>query len=483
MQENNANDFTGDFDRLKEQWEKLSKEQKTPAYFKSLFSVESGGFENTAELKAVYPQIEKLIAEQGWKQADADTLKVNFIQTIQPELKKDFTPYTVESFISDVKAFDPSKEYEPAGMKDIIFQHGTFNLIAARPSRGKTTLAVSLLLDAIENANLARNNTPAVFLTFEESNKQIYTRIFNNLLFASARKANAVSQIATNRPRLQLWNILKDPNNPDFEGRTYYVESVKQKILELEKSGRLQVIDFAGKNINAIENLLTFNKNAVVFIDYVQLIRPDPTKTGFNTLDGYNDISKRLADAAKANNQIIIGAAQLRRLSEGASDTDNPENLNDTQLKDCGQFEQDANTIIALGRNTAHRDTEKPEHDKGEPFYFWKLLKNRDGGGVNKSYLFDTSNLSIAFSFLQSTETDAAFLNKADKAKKEKEGNERKNTNKKSYEMPNDDGYLAVADSGASAVQYGNANKAVQYRIDHTNRNKQWDNFSYRGEK
>lgn len=413
MQDNNAKDFNGDFERIKGNWEKLSKEKRTPSYFAQLFSVEGGGFDNIAELKAVYPNIEKLIAGQSWDQAEKDTLKNNFIQTITPELKKDFTPYNVESFINEVKTFDPSKEFNPTGMKDIIFQHGTFNLIAARPSRGKTTLAVSLLLDAIENANLKKNDTPAVFLTFEESNKQIYTRIFNNLLFANARKAKATNQIATKRPRLQLWNILKDPNNPDYEGRAYYVESVKSKVLELEKSGRLQVIDFAGKNINAIENLLTFNKNAVVFIDYVQLIRPDPTKTNFNTLDGYNDISKRLVDAAKANNQIIIGAAQLRRLGEGASDSDNPENLNDTQLKDCGQFEQDANTIIALGRNTAYNEQEQAEKDKGEPLYFWKLLKNRDGGGVNKSYLFDTSNLSIGFSFLHSTETDAAFLNKA----------------------------------------------------------------------
>lgn len=419
MQDNNSKDYNGDFERLRNEWKKLSEEQKTPSYFAQLFSIESGGFDNKAELKELYPKIEKLIIEQNWTQQEKNALTVNFIQTITPELKKDFTPYNVESFINEVKTFDPSKEFEPTGMKDIIFQHGTFNLIAARPSRGKTTLAVSLLLDAIENENLKKNNTPAIFLTFEESNKQIYTRIFNNLLFTNARKTNATKHIETKRPRLQLWNILKDPNNPDFEGRAYYVESVKDKVLELERSGRLQVIDFAGKNINAIENLLTFNKNAVVFIDYVQLIRPDPTKTNFNTLDGYNDISKRLVDAAKANNQIIIGAAQLRRLGEGASDSDNPENLNDTQLKDCGQFEQDANTIIALGRNTAYNEQEQAEHDKGEPLYFWKLLKNRDGGGVNKSYLFDTSNLSIGFSFLHSTETDAAFLNKA-KTKGEK---------------------------------------------------------------
>lgn len=427
MQSNDEKNYGKTFSLLKAEWEKQSKEQKTPSYFQQLFSVGGQGFESVSELKAVYPQIEKLIAGQDWEQSEKDTLAQNFIQMLIPELKKSFTPYTVQSFIDEVKTFDPSKEYEPAGMKDIIFQHGTFNLIAARPSRGKTTLAVSLLLDAIENENLKRSDTKAVFLTFEESNKQIYTRIFNNLLFAKAQKANAINQIKSSRPRVQLWNILKDPNNPDFARPAYFIESVKAKVLDLEKTGRLQVIDFAGKNINAIENLLTFNKNAVVFIDYVQLIRPDPAKTNFNTLDGYNDISKRLVDAAKANNQIIIGAAQLRRLGEGASDSDNPENLNDTQLKDCGQFEQDANTIIALGRNTAYKDKKTPEHDLDEPLYFWKLLKNRDGGGVNKSYLFDTSNLSMGFSFLHSTETDATFLNKQKKKKDESDNTSAEN--------------------------------------------------------
>ena len=418
MQSNDEKNHEKTFSLLNAQWNKLSKEQKTPSYFEQLFT---GGFENAAELKAVYLQIEKLIAGQDWEQSEKNKLTQDFIHAIVPELKKDFTPYNVESFLKDVNDYDPSKEYEPTGMKNIIFQHGTFNLIAARPSRGKTTLAVSLLLDAIESESRKKNNTPALFLTFEESNKQIYTRIFNNLLFSEARKAGAVGQIACDLPRKQLWNTLKNLGNkklletPEFKERALCVDAVKNNVSKLEKSGRLQVIDFAGKSINAIERLLTFYRDAIVFIDYVQLIRPDPKKTNYTTLDGYNDISKRLVDAAKENNQIIIGAAQLRRFGEGASDSDSPGNLNDTQLKDCGQFEQDANTIIALGRNTEKKDEKHPEHDTGEPLYFWKILKNRDGGGVNKSYLFDTSDKSIAFSFLLSTDTDASFLDSAKK--------------------------------------------------------------------
>ncbi|MEE0926609.1 MAG: DnaB-like helicase C-terminal domain-containing protein [Bacteroidales bacterium] len=408
MQDNNAKDFNGDFERLEKRWNELSKEEKTPAYFATLFSK---GFQNIEELKAVQGDIEKLIAGQDWKEGDKKKIIAEIRFIIDPDLKKSFSPYTVGAFIKDIKSFDPSKEYRPTGMSKIIFQHGTFNLIAARPSRGKTSLAVSLMMDAIKN--MERFKTPVIFLSFEESNKQIYTRIFNNLLFATAKNAKAEKLIAAEHPNWKLWETLKDPQNPDYKDRAYYVESVKEKVLELEASTRLQVVDFSGKDINAIENFLAFNENALVFIDYVQLIRPDPNKPNFNTLDGYNDISKRLVDAAKANNQIIVALAQLRRDKEGA-DSDNPESLNDTQLKDCGQFEQDANTIIALGRNTAYKDKDQAEHDKGEPLYFWKLLKNRDGGGVNKSYLFDTSNLSIGFSFLHSTETDAAFLNKAE---------------------------------------------------------------------
>ena len=410
MASNNEKDFQGDFIRLEMRWNELSKKEKTPAYFAQLFST---GFQNAEELKAVQVYIEKLITEQEWTDGEKKKTIAEIRFIIDPDLKKSFSPYTVEAFIKDVKDFDPSKEYEPTEMKNIVFQHGTFNLIAARPSRGKTTLAVSLLLDAIRKENLEKSNTPILFLTFEESNKQIYTRIFNSLLFARAKQNKTTKYIETQRPRLQLWNILKDPNNPDFEGRACLVDSAKGQVKDWEQSGRLQVVDFSGKDINAIENLLAFNENALVFIDYVQLIRPDPHKTNFNTLDGYNDISKRLVDTAKANNQIIVALAQLRRLGEGASDSDTPGDLNDTQLKDCGQFEQDANTIIALGRNTKQKDKERAEHDKGEPLYFWKLLKNRDGGGVNSSYLFDTSNKSMGFSFLLSTHEDASFLNES----------------------------------------------------------------------
>lgn len=430
MQDNNAKDFNGDFERLEKRWNELSKEEKTPAYFATLFSK---GFQNIEELKAVQGDIEKLIAGQDWKEGDKKKIIAEIRFIIDPDLKKSFSPYTVGAFIKDIKSFDPSKEYRPTGMSKIIFQHGTFNLIAARPSRGKTSLAVSLMMDAIKN--MERFKTPVIFLSFEESNKQIYTRIFNNLLFATAKNAKAEKLIAAEHPNWKLWETLKDPQNPDYKDRAYYVESVKEKVLELEASTRLQVVDFSGKDINAIENFLAFNENALVFIDYVQLIRPDPTKPNFTTLDGYNDISKRLVDAAKANNQIIVALAQLRREKEG-DDSDNPKSLNDTQLKDCGQFEQDANTIIALGRNTAYKDKDQAEHDKGEPLYFWKLLKNRDGGGVNSSYLFDTSNLSIGFSFLHSTETDAAFLNKA-KGKSDDQGTGKPTQEEKTNAMKN----------------------------------------------
>jgi hypothetical protein len=409
MTESNSKDYSGDFERLKKQWNSLQKDKKTPAYFLNLFTA-AGNIDNTAELKIIYQNIEDLLQTQNFTTAEKDDLTKQITEMITPELRKDYTPYDLDTFIKDIKDYDPSKEFVPENMKDVIFQHGTFNLIAARPSRGKTTLTVSLMTEALNNSNLAKEKTPVLYLTFEESNKQIYTRIFNNLLFKNSLKIGSIKNIQTEHPRARLWNALKDPNNPDYETIAYQIETVKKTFSDFEKSKRLQVIDCGGKSISSIENLLSFNKNAIVFIDYVTLIQQDKEES-INRYEDFADISVRLVESAKTNNQIIIGAAQLRRLGQNATDSDKPDDLNDTQLKDCGQLEQDANTIIALGRDTDHKDQELADHDKGQPIYFWKLLKNRDGGGVNKSYLFKTADNSMGFSLLQSTIMSGDFLN------------------------------------------------------------------------
>lgn len=420
------------FQTAMKRWNGLSKEQKTPDFFLSFFTLENGAFESVDEMARNMDAIFALIDAQEWTDSEKDQTKTEMQFKAYPELAKDFAPYSVSKFFDDVASYDPKKDFFPCYMNGIAFQQQTFNIVAARPSRAKTTICVCFALDCLQN----KAGSKVVIISLEETKREIYTRIFNNLIFDDYRKENLFYKLIAKKdnPRGSLWQAMKRGNeyiaNADDDYYQKVLARIRAKVEQWESESRLKVIDMSGKNINAIENVLKFNRGALIIVDYVQLIRPDPTK--YNALDGINDIANRLADSAKTNEQIIIGAAQLRRLGEGASDSDIPNAINDTQLKDSGQFEQNANTIIALGRNTS----ENPS----EPVYFWKLIKNRNGGGVNSSYRFQSKFNeieSLGFSFLLGTDKKAFYLDSL-KSQSKKEKAEKSKPEPKAAELRGD---------------------------------------------
>ena len=409
------------FELARKEWE--GGTDKTPSYFLQIFTHEGDGcFTNRQELAACFEDVKELIEAQAWSGEEKAQAVRHYKEAILPELRRTYEPYTVDAFFKDVSSWNPLDEFRPQKMKDVAFQKGTFNIIGARPGSGKTTLAVSLALQAVEWRGEAADNR-VIFLSFEETPKQVYARFFNHLLFAKAKADNALDAIQCEKPRAQLFGAIKSLDQHPLKER---ISDIAAYMRGLEARGALQVINFAGKSISAIESLLKFHEGAVCFIDYAQLIRPSEQFAGYE-LAGLNDISRRLADCAKDNNAIIIAAAQLRRAGfKDAGDSDIPSMLTDSRLKDCGQLEQDANTIIELGKNTDWADIAREEHDTGAALYFWKLVKNRDGGGVNNSYLFNTAGGAMGYSYMESTETDAGFLEESPKeerkaGKREKE--------------------------------------------------------------
>lgn len=365
-------------------WEKTGKSKEE---FLSLFSVESGNFEQRA-LYSHLAELSDIIEESEWSEQEKRA-------AAQALTRAAFAYQSDDDFELAELAFSEADLYRPANMPHVIFPRKSFNVIGARTSRGKTTFAVSLALDALE-----RTDRQCVFLTLEETWEQIRARIYNAFLFAEARQTGDYTAVNTKRPQAQLAGFFRHPDTC----RNYAkIRRVRERIRAYEQEGRLQVYDMGRRAIGDIELVCNAYGGAIVIIDYVTKIRASADYAQ-SRLDGFNDIADRLEELAKSSDLTIIAGAQLRR-SDGriAADSDTPDVLNDTMLKECGKFEEVANTIVFLGRNTAQSENLGiPGHDMGEPVYFWKIIKNRGGRGVNQSYLFDTTAGSMGYSYMKS---------------------------------------------------------------------------------
>lgn len=78
---------------------------------------------------------------------------------------------------------------------------------------------------------------------------------------------------------------------------------------------RLTIIDAAGMTVNDIITRTHADKFDVVFVDYLQMIRPSIRGRGTRQ-DEVADISRALADMARHSGIVVVALAQLSRLPQ-----------------------------------------------------------------------------------------------------------------------------------------------------------------------
>lgn len=435
MKENASAQANGQ-DNFKEfvenRWEKSGK---TPSDFMQLFSVKSGNFERK-ELEANLNALFDIIEEMDWSEGDR--------KLSARAVTKDAFGYENDDDYAEIKRNYNEKDfYTPQGMPHAVFGKQTFNVIGARTGRGKTALSITIMLDMLENTD-----RDVVFLTFEDTFEQARDKIYLAMLFEDSLKSgNFLPVQKGNRTKAMLAQFFKYPQDCRFYKE---LSRVRKRFRAYEESGRLQVYDFTNKNICAVEKLCRGgNQGAFVILDYITKIKPRPCYAT-SRLDGYDDIATTLEELAKTRGLTIIAGAQLRRQdNKVATDSDTPDSLNDTMLKESGRIEEVASTVIFLGRNSAQKNNANVAgHDKGESVFFWKLIKSRDSGAINNAYLFDTRQGSMGYSYMgrfaKPIRADNLSNNKDGKCEIGKAQEEREE---------NDDG---AASAPAAGAQYGN---------------------------
>jgi len=234
--------------------------------------------------------------------------------------------------LESVAGFDGFVTGIPSGFKDFDaytsgLQPSDLIIIAARPSMGKTALALNVALNAAKQTGKA----VAVF-SLEMSKQQLGIR----LLGADAR-INA-AKLRTGYLAENDWDRLTDSANRLAELPIYIDDSSGASALEMKAKCR---------------RLKKRNDLALVIIDYLQLIQG--RRNAESRQIEISETSRMLKALAKDLNVPVIALSQLNRKVE-----DRPNKRPQmADLRESGAIEQDADVIAFIYRDEVyHQDTE-----------------------------------------------------------------------------------------------------------------------------
>lgn len=213
-------------------------------------------------------------------------------------------------------------------------QGGEFVLIGARPSMGKTAVAVHIGLEA------ARQGRKVAMFSLEMTPKQIADRVW------SIESSHAGRPVPFRDMR--SGNVKAEDFQPlaKAAGATIQMPFV---ILPDEFG------DLASLNAGVREAKRMLNGLDLLIVDYAQLIRVP----GAKQYDAITEISTELKRLAKRENIPVIALSQLNRQVEQREDK-RPQ-LSD--LRQSGQLEQDADTVIFCFRDQYYLEKSPPPDD------------------------------------------------------------------------------------------------------------------------
>ncbi len=245
-----------------------------------------------------------------------------------------------QTFEAIEKLSGSQSEYSgiPSGFKDLDsltlgFQNSEFIVIGARPSVGKTALALSIA------ANVAvKQKIPVGFFSLEMSAMAIMQR----LLSMEARLDSHKMRIGMLTPG--DFSRLTDACSRMYEAPLYISDSPDLKLLDLRAQARRMKSNHGVK---------------IIFIDYITLVGSE--NRDLPRHEQIADISRSLKALARELSLPVIALSQVRRETEGKRP-----NLAD--LRESGSIEQDADVVIFI-------HSEDPKVDEREII----VAKQRNG--------------------------------------------------------------------------------------------------------
>ncbi len=212
------------------------------------------------------------------------------------------------------------------------FQNGDLILIAARPSQGKTALALNIAANVV----LQSPQNAVAFFSMEMSRTAIMTR-----LIASEARVN-LHEVRNGYFRRDRWTHLTNAAARLSEAPLFIDDSPGLSVLEVRSRARR-----LGSDLKRQGKALS-----LVMIDYLQLMRGASRRIESRQQE-VSEISRGLKFLARDLNIPVIALSQLSRRVEEKGRADGKPQLSD--LRESGALEQDADLVAFIYREAAYK--------------------------------------------------------------------------------------------------------------------------------
>jgi replicative DNA helicase len=302
--------------------------------------------------------------EQGGADDIIDFAEASIFEVTEKKARQAFYPLSklIDSNIDFLEEKQKNKSLVtgvPTGFSHLDnltsgLQNSDLIILAARPSMGKTALALNIARNAAVDAGV-----PVAIFSLEMSKEQLSLR----LLCAEARIDS--SRLRSGFFSMQDWERLTDAAGVLSAAPIFIDDSPSLSAMEVRAKARRLKMD---KNIG------------LIIIDYLQLMQARGSAERRDL--EISEISRSLKALAKEINLPVVALSQLNRMLEQRNDR--RPRLSD--LRESGALEQDADVVAFIYRDEVYNKEENNPH-KGTAEII--LAKQRNGpiGEVRLTFL------------------------------------------------------------------------------------------------
>ncbi|MBL0725941.1 MAG: AAA family ATPase [Alphaproteobacteria bacterium] len=228
-------------------------------------------------------------------------------------------------------------------------------ILAARPSMGKTALAVSMAY------NMARMNQSVkteekgniLFFSLEMSGEQIAMRLAsictrkNSIIFETGRE--------TEKNVNDKFNKGKPISDSNFADIIEALSDMSDLPILIDSSPTLKISTL----IRKAKKVSRIHKIDAIFVDYLQLVKGEFNNAN-NRVQEVSEVTQGLKALAKQLNVPVVALAQLSRAVESRESNNFKPQLSD--LRESGSIEQDADVVMFLYRESYYKERNAPEN-------------------------------------------------------------------------------------------------------------------------